>query len=156
MGQDKAKALLRKYQTALRYSRRLARVAREQYAQTMARAQGIQGRQGSQGAQLGVKVQSSPKGDAMAQTVAAAVDRQREDAIHMERAQTECGQILHDILDLIGTLPQMEQREVLTARYIEGLKWDKIAQSMGISVQTAYRIHSHALRAVRKKLEQAD
>ncbi len=38
---------------------------------------------------------------------------------------------------------------VLTMRYLEGLKWDKIADRMGYSLRAVYRIHGIALEILK-------
>lgn len=48
--------------------------------------------------------------------------------------------------DLISSVPDPVQREVLTRRYIIGQRWDEIAESMKYSVRHITRLHGIALK----------
>ena len=59
-----------------------------------------------------------------------------------------------DILAIIGRLPNAKYRELLIARYLEGKKWEEIAEDMDCSYQNAAQfLHSKALSAVSKLLD---
>lgn len=45
----------------------------------------------------------------------------------------------------IGALPDIMQRNVLRARYLEGMSWDKVARLLHISERTAYYTRDAAL-----------
>ena len=48
--------------------------------------------------------------------------------------------------ELISSVPDPVQREVLTRRYIIGQRWEEIAESMGYSRQHVTRLHGYALK----------
>ena len=48
--------------------------------------------------------------------------------------------------DLISSVPDPVQREVLTRRYIIGQRWEEIAESMNYSVRHITRLHGIALK----------
>ncbi len=45
------------------------------------------------------------------------------------------------------------QTDVLFRRYIQGMAWDDIAEEMGTSLRTVYRIHGEALEKIRPPKE---
>ena len=49
----------------------------------------------------------------------------------------------------INALPSALQRDVLQARYIDGLPWFKIANRLYISERHAKRLHRKAIEALR-------
>lgn len=143
--ENTAKQFLKRYQTALRYKRRLDQLAYEQYTESMARAQGIHG-------QMGMKVQSTARGDAMERAVAHAVDRQRVNLERIEQARLSCDQTLCEILDVLDAVSDYALRDVLFVRYIKGFSFTRIAKQAHVSVQTVYRLHGRALQAVEEIL----
>ena len=48
--------------------------------------------------------------------------------------------------ELISSVPDSVQREVLTRRYIIGQRWEEIAESMNYSVRHITRLHGIALK----------
>ena len=48
--------------------------------------------------------------------------------------------------ELIASVPDPVQREVLTRRYIIGQRWEEIAECMGYSRQHVTRLHGYALK----------
>ena len=58
-------------------------------------------------------------------------------------------QIRVEIEAAINALPNALQRDVLQARYIDGLPWFKIANRLYISERHAKRLHRKAMEAVR-------
>ena len=148
-----AKAFLQRYRAALSYRTNLERVMREEYREAIARAQGVHGQQGSQDAPLGVKVQSAPQGDAMAQAVAQAVDQQRRALERITQAKKDCEAVLCEILELIAQIPGIDQRALLTARYVHGDSFHRIQVQMGISERKVFRLHAAALAEAEKILK---
>lgn len=55
-------------------------------------------------------------------------------------------------LETISVIDQLEdwrQRDILTYRYINGYKWDQIADAVYLDVRQVYRIHGNALQAIK-------
>ena len=48
--------------------------------------------------------------------------------------------------DLISSVPNPAQREVLTRRYIIGQRWEDIAECMSYNLRHVYKIHGAALQ----------
>ena len=48
--------------------------------------------------------------------------------------------------EIISSVPDQTQREVLTRRYIIGQRWEDIAECMGYSRQHVTRLHGYALQ----------
>ena len=54
-----------------------------------------------------------------------------------------------EIREVINNVPDPDERLVLRLRYIEFLKWEAIASSMGLSLKQVHRIHASALMNVK-------
>ena len=52
-----------------------------------------------------------------------------------------------EAFDRIGRIPDLDQQNVLIARYCEDKKWEKIALELNFSISQVYRIHGAALLA---------
>ena len=48
-------------------------------------------------------------------------------------------------IEKIRELPDLDQQNVLIARYVQGFKWEKIALELNFSIAQVYRIHGKAL-----------
>lgn len=60
----------------------------------------------------------------------------------------KCIDLQGEIEDCISTLPA-DQRVLMRLRYIEGLKWERIACEMNYSWQHLHRIHGQVLQKMR-------
>jgi DNA-directed RNA polymerase specialized sigma24 family protein len=94
-------------------------------------------------------VSTSGAGDKIGDTVARIVDA--EDAL--KPALDEIGREVSRIMAAIESVPDEMQKTVLTLRYIEGLDWLKISESIGYEISNTYIIHGRALVAVNRWLE---
>jgi DNA-directed RNA polymerase specialized sigma24 family protein len=54
---------------------------------------------------------------------------------------------------MISRLEDARQRTILTLRYIEGLRWNRIAQVLCYEVETIYRAHRQALLEIQRMME---
>jgi DNA-directed RNA polymerase specialized sigma24 family protein len=54
---------------------------------------------------------------------------------------------------MISRLKDARQRTVLTLRYIEGLRWNRITQLLCYEAETIYRVHRQALLEIQKMME---
>lgn len=54
-----------------------------------------------------------------------------------------------EIREVINNVPDPDERLVLRLRYIEFLKWEAVASSMGLSLKQVHRIHASALMNVK-------
>lgn len=56
-----------------------------------------------------------------------------------------------EAFDRISRVPDLDQRNVLLARYVEGKRWEKVAFELNFSISQIYRIHGAALIAFVQK-----
>ena len=52
-------------------------------------------------------------------------------------------------IDAIRSVEEPREAEVLELYYVDGLKWEDVAQRMGLDVRWVYRLHGRALTKVR-------
>ena len=45
----------------------------------------------------------------------------------------------------VRALPDLDQQTVLLARYVQGLKWDRISLELNFSISQVYKLHGQAL-----------
>lgn len=57
---------------------------------------------------------------------------------------------LAERLGVIDRVPDMQQRLVLTLRYIKGMSWEDIAKEIFRTESLVFEIHGHALQAIAK------
>ena len=65
---------------------------------------------------------------------------------HLISKYTHCMAIEADILERLDRMDKQEEREVLRMRYIDGRKWEEIADKIGTVTRNVYFIHGRALR----------
>lgn len=65
---------------------------------------------------------------------------------HLISKYTRCMAIEADILERLDRMEKQEEREVLRMRYIDGKKWEEIADRIGTVTRNVYFIHGRALR----------
>lgn len=88
-----------------------------------------------------IKVQT-PHTDHMADIIAEANGRLEA----LKTILTRVYRMREDILRLIDILPEGRYKCVMTERYINGMTFDEIADTIGRTRRTAERIHGEALR----------
>ena len=145
-----AKEFLMQYRNALRYRQHLERLAREQREMAAARAQGVRSPRGTA---LGVRVQTSPDGQAMARAIVEAVDAQREAQLRIEQAAARAAQLLAQVLAVVDQVPAMERRSLLVMRYLNGTSWRRIQAELGCSERQTFKLHRAALQEVDQILD---
>lgn len=64
---------------------------------------------------------------------------------HLISKYTRCMGIEGDILRRLDMMDKQEEREVLRMRYIDGYRWDEIADRLHYSYRQVTRIHGTAL-----------
>lgn len=89
------------------------------------------------------KVQTSGPKDTLGNTVAKIVDLERE----INNRIDELCDLKYDILARISRMPDLDQQNVLIARYVQGLKWEKIAKEMNFSLSQIYKLHGKGLNS---------
>lgn len=62
-----------------------------------------------------------------------------------EAARQKALDLAEEIQDVIEAVPDMEEQRLLRLRYINGMKWEEVADAMGYSVQHIFRLHGDAL-----------
>lgn len=98
-----------------------------------------------------IKVQSSPaEHDPMARDVCNAVDA--SEILYEYKAQAETA--LREILAAIDSVPDEQQKEVLTRKYINGETFTQVAENMNYSEPGVYVIHGRALLLINKWLSE--
>lgn len=63
----------------------------------------------------------------------------------MVNAKCDKISIYQDIFARIEKIDKEEEREVLTLKYIKGMKWEEVLDIMNVSWTQAHRIHTRAL-----------
>ena len=97
-----------------------------------------------------IKVLSSPaEHDPMARDVCSAVDAC--EILYQYKAEAETA--LREILAAIDSLKDERQKEVLTRRYINGDKFNKICVDMHYEKTLVFVLHGRALIEIRKWME---
>ena len=87
------------------------------------------------------KVQSSGAKDALGDTIAKIVDLEAEIDQHID----ELVEMKKNTYHLIKKIPDLDQQNVLIARYIQGMEWDDLSDDLNFSIAQVYRIHGSAL-----------
>lgn len=59
-----------------------------------------------------------------------------------------------EIENFIGKVPDPNQRALLRDRYLNGMKWAEIAESLGYELRHIHRLHGKALQVARKMFMQ--
>lgn len=72
----------------------------------------------------------------------AALDALRRELAEAERAYTDAKVA---VSDLCAKLEDVNRQSVITRRYINGQRWEKIAQDMDMSVRSVQKLHGRAL-----------
>ena len=90
--------------------------------------------------------------DNMASIVAKIVDLSREVDEDIDRLQ----KIKREVEEVINSVPNAKQREVLRWRYLVGCTWEQIAVNMDITYQWVCKLHGRALKKISEKLIEVD
>lgn len=97
----------------------------------------------------GDPVQSSRDPDKMARLIEKHVDMERE----IESEFEELIKFRYEVLQMIRSLPDLKQQEVLRRRYMMNKTWEQIAEDMDISDKWVYVLHGRALQEIEKILD---
>lgn len=87
------------------------------------------------------KVQTSGPKDQMAITFARIDNLERKINTRID----ELTKLTEDALKVIYQIPDKDQQNILIARYVQGIKWEKIAADLNFSISQVYRLHGKAL-----------
>lgn len=90
------------------------------------------------------KVQSFGGKSALEDAVARIVDLEAEIDRHID----ELVQLKRNAYQMIQQIPDLDQQNILIARYMQGLKWEEIAEEMGHDVRWVYRLHGKGLESL--------
>ena len=99
-----------------------------------------------------IVVQTSTRGDTMAENIVKAVDATRL----LQEQVDEANKKLRQILDAINSLKDERQKELLTRRYVTGQSFLKIEQEMHYSETRVFVIHGRALLGINEWLRRAN
>lgn len=91
-------------------------------------------------------VQTSGPKNTLEETIIKIVQLEREINDRIDELIT----LKHEIVKKIKELPDLDQQNVLMARYIQGKKWLAISDDLNFSISQVYKIHGHALLAFAK------
>lgn len=73
----------------------------------------------------------------------------------IERKRQERIDLLHEVTAVIDQVGDVDQRTVLTLRYLHGAGWDRISGDMDKDRRTVLRIHGRALTSIEKILAES-
>lgn len=99
---------------------------------------------------------SSPKMDGMPRSGAthglelqvALIEEKRKLA---ERERERFFEIQSEVYEMIDSLEDPDQRNVLAKRYIDGMEWAEVANYANMAERTVYYVHGKALAELRRK-----
>lgn len=94
----------------------------------------------------GDKVQSSGDKDTLTDGVSKLLDLQRKVAREMIELQFKKQKITSEIRQL----PKADHVTLLTMRYVNCERWERIAADMNLTIRWVYQIHGNALKAFEK------
>ena len=89
------------------------------------------------------KVQSSGPSDTLAETFARIDELERE----IQQDIVDLDNWKKDTYERIERLDDLDQRNILIARYMQGKRWEKVAFELNFSISQIYRLHGAALAA---------
>lgn len=89
------------------------------------------------------RVQSSGSKDPIGETFAKIAELEAEINAHID----ELVDWKKEAHARIGKIPDLDQQNILIARYIEGKRWEKISVEINFSIRQVHRIHGAALVA---------
>ena len=75
-----------------------------------------------------------------------AAEKKRLIMDRLSKTECQCLERLQEILETIEKMPDGAERDVLYYRYVKGLIWSEIAETMGYSQSQVHRIHIRALK----------
>jgi len=93
-------------------------------------------------------VQSSGSSDKISAIVSKIVDMEREVDAEIDKLQ----EIKKNVEKVISAVTNYTQRQVLTLRYINGLRWEEIAVKMNYTYRNVCYIHGRALSEVKENI----
>ncbi|UNI72496.1 MAG: protein of unknown function DUF1492 [Chaetfec virus UA24_244] len=88
------------------------------------------------------KVQTSGPKDTIAETFSRIDELERE----INQNIADLSNWKKEAYDRINRIPDFDQRNVLIARYIQGMKWEKVSVAINFSISRVYEIHGVALQ----------
>lgn len=95
------------------------------------------------------RVQTSGPTDQMAATFARIDDLERKINARID----DLIKLKEDTLKVIERISDKDQQNVLIARYVQGVRWEKIAVDLNFSIRQVHRIHGAALLSFAKELK---
>lgn len=95
---------------------------------------------------------ASPKGSYAGDKLATQYCALEELEEHCRERQSAYIAAIKQAVDLIELADTTEQRKVLKAKYIDGMKWDEVAALVSYSNMHCHRIHDAALKAIAQKI----
>ena len=84
-------------------------------------------------------------GDRLAETICELVSMEDK---FINKELEEYQEIISNVLSAVYGLVNMTERQIMTLRYIHGMKWDDIYDKMGYEKQQTHRYHSRALHNI--------
>lgn len=65
-----------------------------------------------------------------------------------EKAKAKALKLAAEIIDTVNSVSDQKEKELLWLRYIDGRKWEEVAEEMHYSSQHIYRLHGQALQSI--------
>ena len=97
----------------------------------------------------GMPKSPSKSSSPMADAVCKAIDLENE--IKADEAKLQKRKVF--MLDLIGTLENVDEQAVLIKRYFEHQSWENIAAELYYTTRWVYKLHGHALESLNHRFE---
>lgn len=104
----------------------------------------------------GIQLSDMPKGHDPERDLSAAFVKFEEEAERLNRIVEKDLAIMAGVERSIRSVPTLTQYQVLRLRYMDGMKWDDIAEQIGKSRQWVNTVHGRALRNIRFFYEEDD
>lgn len=122
---------LRRYRDALRMERELQDELKEQKTRAVRMAATITG---------------MPSAGGDGQALPCAVERILQIQQELETQIAACCAIRHEVIEVIDTIADERDHEIIRRRYLLGQTYEKIAESLGISVRYCIKLHENIIK----------
>lgn len=133
-----AKSFLRRYRSAEKRIKALERAIRE--AEERATDISVHIKE--------VSVMSSGSQQPMADSVIKALDASAQ----LWEEKLNADRVLAEVLEAINSVPDEMQKTILLMRYVTGMSWIEIQETIGYEISNTYILHGRALQAVNRWL----
>ena len=96
-------------------------------------------------AKMNAPVNGLPHGSGVSDTVGFAVSKAADLAAEIDREIDKLADLRRDIEAAIRTVEDSVLRELLERKYIDGIRWEEVAEAMSRDIRWIFRLHGKAL-----------